>query len=97
MPPVRVPRTALRPQVPELRTPLLGRRSAAAHLWRGGADEALAGTLALAMKRNSGRRLTYANVMSTAAAVVAVATAATTKPVRRSIKRLRKRRRNKNG
>jgi hypothetical protein len=49
------------------------------------------------MKRRSGRRLTYANVMSTAAAVVAVASAATTKPVRRSIKRLRKRRRDKDG
>jgi hypothetical protein len=49
----------------------------------------------IAMKRRSGRRLTYANVMSTAAAVVAVASASTTKPVRRSIKRLRKRRRHK--
>lgn len=40
-----------------------------------------------------GKRLTYANVMSTAAAVVAVASAATSKPARRSLKRLRKRRR----
>jgi hypothetical protein len=39
-------------------------------------------------------RITYANVMSTAAAAIAVATAATSKPVRKSIKRLRKRRRN---
>jgi hypothetical protein len=39
-------------------------------------------------------RITYANVMSTAAAVVAVASAATSKPVRKSIKRLRRRRRN---
>ena len=39
-------------------------------------------------------RITYANVMSTAAAAIAVASAATSKPVRKSIKRLRKRRRN---
>ena len=39
-------------------------------------------------------RLTYANVMSTAALVVAAASAATTKPVRKSIKRLKKRYRN---
>ena len=39
-------------------------------------------------------RVTYANVMSTAAAVIAVASAATSKPVRKSIKRLRKRRHN---
>ena len=40
--------------------------------------------------RHSKSRITYANVMSTAAAVVAVASAATSKPVRKSIKRLRK-------
>jgi hypothetical protein len=48
------------------------------------------------MSRNRRRphqssRLTYANVMSTAAVIVAVASAATRKPVRKSVKRLRKR------
>jgi hypothetical protein len=49
------------------------------------------------VSKPSGRRksrITYANVMSTAAAVIAVASAATSKPVRKSIKRLRKRRAN---
>jgi len=35
--------------------------------------------------------VTYANVMSTAAAALALVTAATSKPVRKSVKRLRKR------
>ena len=52
------------------------------------------------MKRNARRssecpRLTYANVMSTAAMIVALASAATSKPVRKSVKRLRKRARRK--
>ena len=40
-------------------------------------------------------RLTYANVTSTAALIIAIASAATTKPVRKSVKRLRKRARRK--
>jgi hypothetical protein len=40
------------------------------------------------MKRS---QLTYANVMSTAAMIVAVASAATSKPMRKFVKRLRKR------
>ena len=37
------------------------------------------------------RRLTYANVMSTAAMIVAVFGAATSRPVRKKVKRIRKR------
>ena len=37
------------------------------------------------------KRLTYANVMSTAAMIVALVSAATSRPVQKRIKRLRKR------
>jgi hypothetical protein len=83
--------------------PVLGWWVVADAVRRRPADEALdgrqvpSGELMTKVSKPSKRpksRITYANVMSTAAAVVAVASAATSKPVRKSIKRLRKRRRN---
>jgi hypothetical protein len=83
--------------------PVLGWWVVADAVRRGAADEALEGqqipsdepmTKVKKPSKRSKSRVTYANVMSTAAAVIAVASAATSKPVRKSIKRLRKRRRN---